>query len=199
VIDTHEHERQEYFLNGPDRCYWCKNELYEQLLRRLPAWGVQTIVNGANCDDLGDYRPGMKSARERGVRSPLIDCNVSKAEVRILARVWGLRVWDKPASPCLASRIAYGQRVTPGRLQMIDAAEECIRRLGIAVVRVRYLPGAFASIEVPAGAIEFLQEPKRWAEIDNCLKDLGFAQVVIDLNGYRAGNLNAMIIRSPDI
>ena len=116
VVATDELESPDYLKNAPDRCYHCKTELYTQLERLLPKLDVKAIVNGANADDLGDYRPGMRAASEHRIHSPLADCGITKAEVRELAAAWGLPVWDKPATPCLSSRIAYGEEVTPDRL-----------------------------------------------------------------------------------
>jgi len=131
VIDTHEFDCDDYARNAPDRCFHCKTELYSRLAELLPRLGVQAIVNGANADDLGDYRPGMQAAANHRIVSPLADCGLTKADVRQLAADWGLPVWDKPATPCLSSRIAYGERVTPERLAMIDRAEQYLRTLGL--------------------------------------------------------------------
>ena len=134
VIDTDELDSPDYTRNAPDRCYHCKTELYSQLAELLPRLGVQAIVNGANADDLGDYRPGMQAAANTRIVSPLADCGLTKADVRELAAAWGLPVWDKPATPCLSSRIAYGEAVTPERLAMIDRAEQYLREPGPARV-----------------------------------------------------------------
>ena len=148
------------------------------------------IASGTNVDDLGDYRPGLAAAAEHGVRSPLAECGITKAEVRALAAAWNLPVADKPASPCLSSRIAYGQAVTPERLRMIDRAEQIVRSLGIAVCRVRYHAGDVARIEVPVESIATLAEPATHALLTDELCRLGFQSVSIDPAGFRSGSLN---------
>ncbi len=149
VIRTDEFQSADYTRNAADRCYHCKSELYEQMDGLAERLHVAVIANGANVDDLGDYRPGMTAARERNIRSPLAECGFDKAAVRQLAQHWQLPVWDKPASPCLSSRVAYGEEVTPQRLAMIDAAEQHLRSLGLPEVRVRYHRGDLARIEAP--------------------------------------------------
>ncbi|MEO8494693.1 MAG: ATP-dependent sacrificial sulfur transferase LarE, partial [Planctomycetota bacterium] len=130
VISTDEFANSSYTQNAPDRCYHCKTELYTQLDGLTERLGVQVVLNGANVDDASDYRPGMKAASEHAVRSPLAECGFTKADVRVLAEHWGLPVWDKPATPCLSSRVAYGEEVTPKRLRMIDRAEQLLREQG---------------------------------------------------------------------
>ena len=150
VIETDEFENPDYLKNAPDRCYFCKTELYTQLERLLAGRGVEgvqfdVLVNGANLDDRGDYRPGMQAAREHAVRSPLIDAGLTKADVRSLAAHWELPVWDKPATPCLSSRIAYGLAVTPERVRRVDEAEQFLRReFGLREFRVRHEAGDLA-------------------------------------------------------
>jgi uncharacterized protein len=179
-----------YTANAPDRCFHCKSELYTRLAPLAAQLRVAVIANGTNADDLGDYRPGLAAAAEHHVRSPLAECGITKAEVRQLAAAWGLAVADKPASPCLSSRIAYGQQVTPERLRMIDRAEQIIRSLGVEVCRVRYLAGEQARIEVPVGTIPRLSESTTRAMLENDLRQLGFQSVSIDPAGYRSGSLN---------
>ena len=192
-LETKELDEPAYVANAADRCYHCKTELYTQLASRREVLGVTTIVNGANADDAGDYRPGMRAAAERAVRSPLAECGITKAEVRQLAAEWDLPVADKPASPCLASRIAYGEEVTPQRLEMIDRAEQLIRQLGLVNVRVRYHRGDLARIEVPAAAIAELADETVRTGLAAGLKDLGFRFVTLDLEGFRSGSLNHLI------
>src|SRR5437764_6177564 len=160
VIATDELSQPDYLKNAPDRCYHCKTELYAQLEALLPKLGVKAIVNGANADDLGDYRPGMQAAAEHRIHSPLADCGIRKAEVRELAASWGLPVWDKPATPCLSSRIAYGEEVTPERLAKIDRDEQFLRRQGLANLRVLYHGGDLARIEVPGSELPRLCAPE---------------------------------------
>ncbi len=135
-IETHELAQPAYAQNVPDRCYHCKTELYVQMKDILPRLQVEVLLNGANADDLYDYRPGTQAAAEQQVRSPLSECQLSKAEVRQLAQHWGLPIWNKPATPCLSSRLAYGEQVTPERLEMVDQAERYLRQLGLETCRV---------------------------------------------------------------
>lgn len=193
VIATDEFARPEYLRNAPDRCYHCKTELYTQMEGVAARLGVAAIVNGANLDDLGDYRPGMQAAGEHRVLSPLADCGFTKTDVRQLAREWELPTWDKPASPCLSSRIAYGEEVTPERLAMIDAAEQYLRTLELPTVRVRYHRGDVARLEVPTEAIGSLASPEIRGPLVERLKQLGFKYVTLDLEGFRSGSLNALV------
>jgi uncharacterized protein len=193
VVNTSEFANPQYVQNAPDRCYHCKTELYTQLDGLAERFNVAAVVNGANVDDLGDYRPGMQAAAEHQVRSPLAECGFSKEDVRTLAREWELSVWDKPASPCLSSRVAYGEEVTPERLQMIDAAEQFLRSQGLRHVRVRYHKGDLARLEVPAEAIAALCEPAMRIELASHLKSVGFKFITLDLEGFRSGSLNTLI------
>jgi uncharacterized protein len=192
-IATDELGSRDYVANAPDRCYHCKTELYAQLNRFAAKEGLKTIVNGANADDLGDYRPGMQAAAEHRVRSPLADCGITKQEVRALAAAWDLPVADKPATPCLSSRIAYGQHVTTERLTMIDQAEQFLRSLGLRELRVRYHEGDMARIEVPADQIESLSKPEIRTAIVDQFTRLGFKFITLDLAGFRSGSLNRLI------
>lgn len=189
IVETHEVERPEYARNSGDRCYWCKDELFE-VLAPIAAESGAAVAVGTNIDDLGDHRPGLRAARERGVLSPLVDAGLSKADVRALAARRGLPVADKPASPCLASRVAYGVEVTPERLRRIDAAEEALRALGFDVLRVRD-HGDLARVEVP------LEDLPRAAalrdEIHARITETGFRYVTLDLAGFRSGSLNAAL------
>ena len=193
VVATDELASPDYLKNAPDRCYHCKTELYTQLERLLPELGVKAIVNGANADDLGDYRPGMQAAAEHRIHSPLADCGITKAEVRELAAAWGLPVWDKPATPCLSSRIAYGEEVTPERLAMIDQAEQFLRERGLANLRVRYHRGDLARIEVPLADLPRLCDADLRRELTAELRRLGFKFVTLDLEGFRSGSLNQLV------
>ena len=190
VVDTGEVAQAEYAANGPDRCFHCKTELYTQLESLCDELGAATIANGANTDDLGDYRPGMRAAAQHRVRSPLAECGLDKAAVRRLALAWQLPVWDKPAMPCLSSRVAYGEPVTPERLEMIDAAEQFLRGLGLANLRVRYHKGDLARIEVPPEAIARLCQPETREAVLAELRRLGFQYVTLDLEGFRSGSMN---------
>jgi len=193
VIRTSEFSNPDYIRNAPDRCYHCKTELYDQLDVLRKAFPNTTIANGANLDDAGDYRPGMRAAAEHNVRSPLLESEIDKATVRALASYWQLPVWDKPAMPCLSSRIAYGEEVTPERLNMIDQAEQFLRKHGFRELRVRYHKGDLARVEVALEELPRLLEDPLRSELTSKLKTLGFKFVTIDLNGFRSGNLNTLI------
>ena len=193
VLATDEFSQADYRRNQPDRCYHCKTELYTQLEGLAGQLGVSVIVNGANLDDQGDYRPGMTAATEHSVRSPLIECGFTKADVRALAAHWQLPIWDKPASPCLSSRVAYGEEVTPERVAMIDRAEQYLRSLGLREVRVRYHRGDLARLEVPIHEIARLAEFEARAGIVHALAGLGFKYVTLDLQGFRSGSLNQVL------
>jgi len=193
VIATDEFANADYRRNASDRCFHCKTELYTRLERLAPELEVAVIANGANLDDQGDYRPGMNAAREHAVRSPLLECELTKAEVRGLAAHWGLPVSDKPASPCLSSRVAYGEEVTPRRLAMIDRAEQFLRGMGLSELRVRYHKGDLARIEVPAGELPRLAEPAVRQALVEQLRSLGFKYVTLDLEGFRSGSLNQLV------
>jgi uncharacterized protein len=193
VIPTEEFANPNYVANAPDRCYHCKTELYTQIGGLAQRLSVRVIVNGANADDLGDYRPGMRAANEHDVRSPLAECGITKQEVRELAAAWNLPVADKPATPCLSSRVAYGQEVTPERLSMIDRAEQYLRSLGFRELRVRYHAGDMARVEVPLSELPALCEAETRSRVVDHLQGLGFKFVTLDLAGFRSGNLNRLI------
>ena len=194
VLKTDEFSEPGYIANAGNRCYFCKSELYKRILERLDELQVDVICNGANLDDLGDHRPGMQAARERDVRSPLVEARLNKAEVRELARTWGLPIWDKPAAPCLSSRIAYGQEVTEERVQRVDAAEQFLRQcLGERELRVRLEANELARIEVPLSALgKLTSEPIR-TEVAQELRELGFRFITLDLEGFRSGSMNASL------
>jgi uncharacterized protein len=191
VLSTREFENPDYSRNPSNRCYFCKTELYSRLAARRAELAFDVIVNGANLDDLGDHRPGMAAAAEHGVRSPLIEAGLKKADVRALAQGWDLPVWDKPAAPCLSSRIAYGVSVTPERVRRIDAAERWLREsLGANELRVRLEAEDLARIEVPLAVLPRLCDSAMRAATVEHLLGLGFRQVTVDLRGFRSGSLN---------
>ena len=196
VIHTQEFANADYTKNAPDRCYFCKTELYDRLEGLLSESiddGV-VIVNGANLDDRGDHRPGMRAASEHRVRSPLIEAGLTKANVRELAKLWDLPVWDKPAMPCLSSRIAYGVEVTPERVQRVDAAEQYLRQtFGFREFRVRHEANDLARIEVPTKDLPTLLDSANRGKVTAELKRLGFRFVTVDLEGFRSGSLNTVI------
>ncbi|HXT59792.1 MAG TPA: ATP-dependent sacrificial sulfur transferase LarE [Pirellulales bacterium] len=192
-LSTDEFASADYRRNAPDRCYHCKTELYTQLEGLADQLGVAVIVNGANLDDRGDHRPGMQAAGEHSVRSPLVECEITKAEVRALAAHWRLPVWDKPASPCLSSRIAYGEEATAERVAMIDRAERLLRTHGLRELRVRYHKGDLARIEVPLAELPRLASPELGEALAREFRALGFKFITLDLEGLRSGSLNQMI------
>ena len=192
-IDTDELSLPQYADNAPDRCYHCKTELYLQIKDLQQSLHVDVIVNGANADDLFDYRPGTRAATEQAVRSPLAECGLTKSEVRALARYWELPIWDKPATPCLSSRIAYGEPVTVERLSMIDRAEQFLRAEGFPTVRVRYHKGDVARIEVPVADLHRLLQEDLRSRVTGHLQQLGFKFVTLDLLGFRSGSLNVLV------
>ena len=188
-VETAEVGRDDYARNAPDRCYWCKTELFEVLGPIAEARGA-TLMVGTNSDDLDDHRPGLRAAREQAVVAPLADVGLTKDDVRTIAGELGLPVADKPASPCLASRFAYGVRVTAEGLSRIDAAEEVVRDLGFDVFRVRD-HGDLARIEVPPDRIAELVAARD--QIETRLRALGFAYVTVDLTGFRSGAMNEVL------
>lgn len=193
VVSTDEFENPDYLKNDGRRCYFCKSELYTRIERLLPELGHSIIVSGANRDDLGDYRPGLTAAAEKGVRHPLQEADLGKAEVRELARYWNLQVWDKPASPCLSSRIAPGLAVTTERTRRVEEAEAFLKSLGLRDCRVRYHEGDLARVELPTSEISrFSLEPLR-SQLTSKLRNLGFSFVVLDLEGLRSGSMNELI------
>jgi pyridinium-3,5-biscarboxylic acid mononucleotide sulfurtransferase len=197
VLATHEFENPQYVRNAPDRCYHCKTELYDRMVDWLQQFHVEVVLNGANADDQYDYRPGLRAAAEHQVRSPLAECGLNKEQVRAVARLWELPVWDKPASPCLSSRVAYGEEVTPQRLAMIDGAERFLRERGFPVVRVRYHRGDLARVEVPEGEIDRVCEAELRRAMTEHFTALGFRCVTVDLSGFRSGNLNSLVSLVP--
>lgn len=191
VLQTREFSDPNYLKNPVNRCYFCKSELYTRLAEAAPGLGIDVIVNGANLDDLGDFRPGMQAASEFQVRSPLIDAGFTKADVRHTAQLWGLPVWDKPATPCLSSRIAYGVEVTPERVRRIDDAECFLKQeLDLRELRVRCEANDLARIELPLTALSLLASPALRDRIRQRLHELGFRYVTMDLDGFRSGSLN---------
>jgi pyridinium-3,5-biscarboxylic acid mononucleotide sulfurtransferase len=193
VISTEEFANPDYVANKADRCYHCKTELYSQLGRLRERLGVDVVVNGANADDLGDYRPGLQAAHEHDVRSPLADCGLTKQEVRQLAAAWDLPVADKPATPCLSSRVAYGLNVTPERLARIDRAEQFLRSLGFHELRVRLHADDMARIEVPVSEVGRLCDPELRAAVVTEFERLGFKFVTLDLAGFRSGGFTKLV------
>jgi pyridinium-3,5-biscarboxylic acid mononucleotide sulfurtransferase len=189
VIRTDEMARPEYRANHADRCYYCKHELYTHLSAIARDRGIPVIVDGANADDRGDYRPGRKAAREFGVRSPLDEVGLTKDEIRELSRRAGLPTWDEPASACLSSRIPYFSEVTDEKLRMIERAEAVLRGLGFRICRVRH-HDTIARLELGRDEIARVLDPEISDTIDRELRAIGYAHVTVDLRGYRLGSLN---------
>lgn len=187
LVNTEEYLDDNYAANPNNRCYFCKSELHNQLKAILVNEGWGTVLDGNNASDVGDYRPGMQAARERGVRSPLLEANVSKAEVRALAHYLGLPVWDKPAMACLSSRVPHGTPITPELLRQIEAAEDVLVDLGFRQFRVRH-HNELARLELPAD--EFTKAIEEHATIVNGIKAAGYRFVTLDLAGFRSGSLN---------
>jgi len=193
VLETKEFDDPGYVRNDGSRCYFCKSELYSVIDRHLPALGVPLVASGANLDDAGDYRPGLTAAAEHKVRHPLQEAGFTKADVRAVAKEWDLPVWDKPASPCLSSRLAPGLAVTPERTARVEAAERLLKDLGLTDCRVRYHDGDLARLEIPAGDVaRFAAEPVR-RRLAAELHALGFKFVTLDLDGLRSGSLNDLV------
>jgi uncharacterized protein len=189
IIHTSELERPEYQANPTNRCYYCKHELYSTLRALARERGYTVIADGSNADDRGDYRPGRQAAREFGIRSPLDEAALTKAEIRELSRHAGLPTWDEPASACLSSRIPYHSPVTDAKLRMIERGEDALRNLGFRVCRVRHLDG-MARVEIGRDELTRALEPDMHDRIVQALADVGYANVVVDLQGYRMGSLN---------
>jgi len=193
IINTGEFDNPDYTRNDANRCYYCKSDLYERLDELMEQLSVNVVLNGANVDDAGDYRPGERAAVEHHVRSPLAECGCNKDDVRALAAHWGLPIWDKPAMPCLASRIAYGEDVTPERMAMVDRAERFLRDRGLREVRVRYHRGDVARVEVPVDEMEAVMAVEFRQALVRELQSVGFKFVALDLEGLQSGSLNRVI------
>jgi uncharacterized protein len=193
VIYTEELSNPDYLANPTNRCYHCKTELYTHLEALAASEGYRFVVNGINADDLGDFRPGIQAAREHGVRAPLHEAGLTKADVRALSKLLEVPTWDKPAMACLSSRVPYGQEITREKLSQIDRAEQAIRDLGYRQLRVRHHRD-IARIELPAEELaEFVA--RHADEVAVRLRELGFLYVALDLQGFRSGSLNEAIGR----
>jgi uncharacterized protein len=190
LVGTDEVEREEYAKNTPDRCYVCKGVVFAELRGAAQRHGCDALFYGANADDRADYRPGGRAAAEAGVRAPLAEVGLTKAEIRDLARHWGLPNWDKPSAACLASRVPYGQRVTVEILGQLERAEAGVAALGFGQLRVRH-HGMVARLELPLDDLPRALEPGSRERIVAVLREAGFRYVTIDLEGFRSGSLNA--------
>lgn len=196
LIPSGEMALPEFTRNPSDRCYHCKVHLFGVLLRLAEEKGLQYVAHGANLDDLNDYRPGLQAAREMGIKAPLMDAGLTKADIRELAREMGLAVWDKPAMACLASRIPYGTTLTVQKLAMVEKAEKVLHELGFRHCRVRH-HGSLARIEVPMEAFQAILEKGRATEIVGRLQALGFLHIALDLEGYTQGSMNRALPVGP--
>ena len=197
TINTNEIEREDYSANNPDRCFFCKDELYSHLIKFCGEENYNFVVNGTNVDDLGDYRPGLDAATQYGVRSPLVEANLEKKDIRVLSREMGLPTWDKPAQACLSSRIPYGTMVTVEALTTIAKAEKYLREKGFKQLRVRHHEN-IARIEISADDFDVLTSEPLRTEVPSYFKSLGYSYVTLDLEGFRSGSLNE-ILNSKDI
>ncbi|HEX6164393.1 MAG TPA: ATP-dependent sacrificial sulfur transferase LarE [Vicinamibacterales bacterium] len=196
IVHTSELDRPEYRANPSNRCYFCKDELYSQLSALAAERGFAVVVDGNNADDRGDYRPGRQAAREHGVRSPLDAAELTKDEIRELAREAGLESWNEPASACLSSRIPYGTEVSDDKLRQIESAETVLRDLGFRVFRVRH-HDTVARLEIARSEMARALDPAINTQIVTALKALGYQYVSLDLQGYRLGSLNEALRLRP--
>ncbi len=192
LIETHEMDQPGYVENSPERCFYCKDELYTLLGQLTQIDGYDHVADGCNVDDIGDYRPGRRAASEHGVRSPLIEAGLTKDEIRALSRERGLPTWDKPAMACLSSRIPYGSPVTIEALDQIEAAEMFLRSLGLRQLRVRH-HGQVARIELDESGMTVLMSGGRRSAVVSRFKELGFSYVTLDLAGFRSGSMNEVL------
>jgi uncharacterized protein len=193
IVPTEEFSNPDYLRNDGSRCYFCKSELYTRVETLATSLGIKWILSGANLDDGGDYRPGLKAAAEHGIRHPLQETGCTKGDVRALAKHWNLPTWDKPASPCLSSRLAPGLAVTPERTRRVEEAEAYLRSLGLREFRVRLHDGELGRIEIPLADLPRLLSPHVREALVAQLKNLGFLFITLDLEGFRSGSLNSLV------
>jgi len=193
VIESNELEVPGYAANPINRCYLCKSNLFTVCEAKAAELGIAEIVDGLNLDDLHDYRPGMQAASERRVRHPLVEANLTKAEIRELSRSMGLPTWDRPASPCLSSRFPYGTQITEEGLRKVEQGEQLLHALGFRVARVRY-HGDVARLELETSEIQRIFDPAEREIVDREFKKIGFRFVAVDLKGFRSGSLNEGLV-----
>jgi len=189
VIKTDEMDCKDFIKNSSQRCFWCKNELFTKLNDLAKKYGINYVVDGSNYSDTSDFRPGLKAARKLGVRSPLIEACITKDDIRSLLKIWGLSIWNKPATACLSSRIPYGQTISVSLLKRIEKAEDILHKSGFKQVRVRD-HNNIARIEISAEDFSKLFDPRVKDTISRSLKELGYKYIAADLDGYRTGSLN---------
>jgi len=193
IIPSNELEIPRYAANPTNRCYLCKDRLYDISATEARRRGLDVILDGVNVDDLGDYRPGLRAAEEHRVRHPLVEAELHKAELRAISRALGLATWDKPASPCLSSRFPYGTEITLDRLRMVAAAEASLRALGFRDVRVRF-HGDVGRVEIGADELARLDDARLREAAIRGVRDAGFRDVTIDPRGFRSGSLNEGVV-----
>jgi pyridinium-3,5-biscarboxylic acid mononucleotide sulfurtransferase len=192
VVESHELLRPEFRMNPKDRCYYCKGEMLDLAKPLAERLGLHKVLLGTNTDDLGDYRPGLQAAKDRGALHPLVDAALSKAEVRELSKELGLSTWDKPQLACLSSRFPYGTEITPERLHQVDQLEDGVRSLGFRQVRARW-HGEIARLELEGDALARAVEPEIRSAILRLGRELGFTFVAVDLAGFSSGSLNQLL------
>jgi uncharacterized protein len=192
IVETRELENPDYARNPINRCFFCKDELFSKLEPIAAREGCRALVYGANMDDLGDHRPGMKAATDKGVRAPMIEAELWKAEIRELSRTLGLPTWDKPSFACLSSRFQYGDRITAEKLRQVDAAEEFVRSLGFRQFRVRH-HDRLARLEIPQHDLPRLWQDGRQEAIVRRFRELGYLYVTVDLAGFQSGSANLIL------
>ena len=192
IVETHEVEREDYAANNPNRCFFCKDELYTYLSAYARDEGYEHIANGTNTDDLGDFRPGLNAAKQYGVRSPMVEADLSKADIRELSKDMDLPTWDKPAQACLSSRIPYGSMVTVEALTRIAQAEEFLHGLGIRQLRVRH-HDTIARIEVKPQDFLTLTDDAVREKVVAKFREIGYSYVTLDLQGFRSGSMNEVL------
>jgi pyridinium-3,5-biscarboxylic acid mononucleotide sulfurtransferase len=192
TVETNELEHEEYAVNKADRCFHCKDELFTVLEKERQLLGFSAVAYGLNVDDKKDFRPGQRAAAEHAIASPLAEAGLTKADIRALAQAANLRVWDKPASACLSSRIEYGRRVTPEALRMVEEAEEALRSLGLRNFRVRH-HGNIARIEIAENELASAMSTETFRQMGKAVRAAGFHYVAVDCDGYRSGSMNEIL------
>ena len=192
VIDYDVFDSEQFGDNPPDRCYYCKRSIFTNIKKIASDHGITDVADGSNTDDTGDYRPGMRAVKELGIISPLMEAGLTKNDIRALSKEAGLPTWDKPAAACLASRFAYGEKITAEGLARVADAERFIRDMGFDGIRVR-VHGNIARIEASPDDIELITYKRTRKEISEELKRLGFKYVTIDMDGYRTGSMNEVL------
>ena len=194
-IESEEMEKPEFIANPPNRCYYCKRELFGKLIQVAEEQGLAAVVDGSNLDDRSDYRPGRQAADELGIRSPLMEAGFTKADIRALSQSLGLPTWDKPAFACLSSRFPYGTTISSGKLRQVDAAERFLRDRGFRQVRVRHYDHT-ARIEIEHSELRRFFDEQLIAEVVSEFKQIGYKYVTLDLEGYRTGSMNEVLPNS---